>query len=85
MVKNSENSQPADLKDIQFLMNNFKQDAEWYGQRITKYLIENESDYPLYRANSDSDDIRPIGNNFTSSLYLGDDCDDGDCLKNLIK
>jgi len=86
MVKNSENSQPADLKEIQFLMNNFKQDAEWYAERITKYLIKNESSYPLYRANSDLDDIRPIGNNFTSSLFLGDDgCDEGDCLKNLIK
>lgn len=84
MVKNSENSQPADLKDIQFLMDNFKQSAEWYAQRVTKYLVRLDSSYPLYRANSDSDDIRPNTNNFTSSLFLGDDCDD-DCLKNLIK
>lgn len=83
MVKNSENSQPADLQEIQFLMNNFKQKAEWYAERITKFLIDNESTYPLFRSNSDIDQIQPNKTNFTSSLYLGDDCDD--CLENLIK
>lgn len=86
MVKNSENSQPADLKEIQFLQNSFKQNAEWYAERITKFLIDNDATYPLYRSNSDIDQIQPNNSNFTSSLYLGDDdCEDVDCLKNLIK
>ena len=83
MVKNSENSQPADLQEIEFLMNSFKQKAEWYAERITKFLIDNESTYTLYRSNTDIDQIQPNNSNFTSSLYLDDDCDE--CLKNLIK
>lgn len=85
MVNSSENAQPADLKEIQFLMNNFKQKAEWYAERTTKYLIENESTYPLFSGgNSTSDSILPNKSNFTSSLYLDNDSDD-DCFKNLIK
>jgi hypothetical protein len=83
MVKSSENSQPADLKEIQYLENKFKQNAEWYAERTTKFLVDNNSTYTLYDANSDIDEIKPNKSNFTSSLYLGDDCDD--CLENLIK
>lgn len=84
MTSNSENSQPANLEEIQKLQADFKNKAEWYAERTTKFLRENESDYPNYFASTiNSDDILPNGQNFTSSLWLDDDCDE--CKDNLYK
>lgn len=76
MVRSSENSQGASLEEIQFEISRWKQKAEWQAQRITDYLIENNTDYPLYyNGNNEGDTLKPLKNNFTSSLYLGgDDC-----------
>lgn len=69
--KNSENSQPADLSEINMLMEKFKNEAEWYAERITKYLIENETSYPLYsNAGSGVDTINPNNTNYTCEFYL---------------
>jgi hypothetical protein len=70
MVKNSENSAAADLSEIKFLMDKWKNNAEVYAQRTTNFLKANTTTYPLYIANSDCDDIQPNKNNDTSSLFL---------------
>ena len=73
-VNSSENSQSASLDEIQWLMDKWRNNAEWYGQQATKFLRE-ESDstnYPLYLENDDCYKIKPIKNNFTSGLYLGE-------------
>jgi hypothetical protein len=75
MVKNSENSQPADLTEIQYLMDKWKNNAEAYAQRATNFLIRYSTTYPLYLANFESDEIKPNMNNYTSGLFL----DGGDC------
>lgn len=72
MIKNSENSQPADLSEIKFLMDRWKNNAEMYAQRATNYLKEHTDTYPLYLLNEDCDDIQPNSNNYTTSIYLGD-------------
>lgn len=76
MVKNSENSQPADLQEIKFLMDKWKNNAEVYAQRTTNFLRNNTDTYPLYIANTDCDDIKPNKNNFQSSIFLDDDSDE---------
>jgi hypothetical protein len=70
MVKNSENSAAADLSEIKFLMDKWKNNAEVYAQRTTNFLKANTTTYPLYIANNDCDDIQPNKNNYTSSLFL---------------
>lgn len=73
MKKNSENSQPAELNEINMLMDKFKNEAEWYAERITKYLIENSADYPLYEnAGTGVDTINPNNTNYTCDIYLGE-------------
>jgi hypothetical protein len=84
MTSNSENSQPASLEEIQKIQNDFKNKAEWYSEMCTKFLRENSSTYTNYFANTvNSDDLVPNGQNFTTTIYLDDDCDE--CKKNLYK
>jgi hypothetical protein len=71
--KTSENSETSTLNDLFSLMEYYKNKAEWYAQRITDYLIEYITDYPLYNnAGSGVDIIQPNGTSFQSSIYLGD-------------
>ena len=78
MVKTSENSSAADLEEIKWLMDKWKNTAEDYAQRCTKYLKAHTTTYPLFLSNSDCDDIKPNKNNYTTSIYLGDDLSDED-------
>ena len=73
MSKSSENSTPADLSEIKFLMDKWKNNAELYAQRTTIFLRNNTDTYPLYLTNVEPEEIRPNRNNFTAGLYLGDD------------
>jgi hypothetical protein len=70
LVKNSENSTPADLQEIQYLMDRWKNNAELYAERATKFLCANTTTYPLYTLNPDSDDIKPNKTNYTNGLFL---------------
>jgi hypothetical protein len=71
--KTSENSETSSLNDLFSLMEYYKNKAEWYAQRITDYLIEFITDYPLYNnAGSGVDIIQPNGTSFQSSIYLGE-------------
>lgn len=74
MINSSESSSSADLNEIQWLMDKWRNNAEWYAQQATKFLRE-ESDsttYPLYLENDECYKIKPNKNNFTSGLYLGE-------------
>ena len=86
MVKNSENSQPASLEEVQDMYNYWKQKAEWQSERATKFLRENAttSVYADYYAQVvTSDDILPNSTNFTTSIFLDDNEDS--CRDNLFK
>lgn len=76
-----ENNEAADLDSLLRLMDYWKDKAEWYSERITKYLSENESSYPLYANPGDGvDTINPNGTNYSTNIYLGNDsgcCFDG--------
>ena len=69
-----ENNEAADLDSLLRLMDYWKDKAEWYSERITKYLCENDSSYPLYSNPGDGTDIiQPNGTNYTTNMYLGND------------
>lgn len=79
--KESDNSTASDLDEIKFLRQNVRDTAEYYSQRITNYLIANQSSFPEYTSNNDSDDIRPNKSSYFNGIYLsglnGSNCDFG--------
>ncbi len=86
MVRNSENSQPASLEEVQEMYDYWKNKAEWQAERATKFLREEASTtvYADYYAQVvTSDDILPNSTNFTTSIFLDDDRDS--CRDNLFK
>lgn len=70
MVKNSENSQSIDFNEMRWLMDKWKNDAEWYAEQTTKYLVQYSSSYPLYLANTTCDKIQPNSSNYQTGIYL---------------
>lgn len=73
VTMSSENSQPADLTSIIQLTQRFKDKAQVYAQRVTDYLCENSSSYPLYHnPGSGIDVIHPKNNNYSTGWYMGD-------------
>lgn len=69
--KSSENSEPSELNEVNYLRQNVRDDAEYYSDRITKFLKANLETYPEYNTgNSEYDDIRPSRKNFFNGLYL---------------
>ena len=74
MEKSSDNSQPVDQVDVIRLMDRNRDKAEFFSERLTKYLIENVSDYPLFdNPGSAYDTVRPNYNNYTIGWVLGDE------------
>lgn len=78
MVKSSDNSAAADLSEIQFLMDKWKNNAEFYAERVTKYLRANIASYPLFLSYTNMNDIRPNKTNYTCSLFLDNGLSDED-------
>jgi len=80
-VQNADNMNPASLEEIGFLMNNAKNKAEWYAERLTKYLMSNQTLFPSYlnQINSNIDTIYAKRTNYTSGMALcGTGCCKGD-------
>jgi len=70
--RNSGESTPLTLNEIQALTDKMKNDAEWYCERITKYLQENQALFPLYQNPSGKiDTIIPAGTNYNTGMALG--------------
>ena len=80
--KNSENATTVDLDEVRRLMDRFKDKAEYYSERITKYLQQNQASFPLYyNPGSGIDTIYPRNTNYTTGLFLGNSLppDEPDC------
>jgi hypothetical protein len=69
--QSGDNAQPAQLDVVQTLRDEHKDKAEWYSERLTRYLQENSSSYPQYEANTDGDDIQPDRDNYDIAIYTG--------------
>ena len=71
--KDSDNSDPIDESEVIRLMDRNKDKAEYFSERVTKYLLANESDYPLFNnPGSDCDTVIPNRNNYTTGWNLDD-------------
>ena len=72
LKKTSENSDVPSISELFDVMEYYKNKAEWYAQRITNYLIENDVDYPLYdNPGNGADTIHPNSTSYSNSIYLG--------------
>lgn len=79
-VKNTDESSPISTEESIRLMARLKDKAEWYAERITKYLITNHVSYPLYiNPGSTVDTVHPSRSNYTSGMWLGDERGSCDC------
>jgi len=74
----SETTQAISLEEVKRLMDSFKNKAEYYSERCSKFLLENQTTYPLINnAGTGVDVIQPNDTNYTTGWFLGgkDDCD----------
>ena len=70
--KNSDNSTAIDLDEAIHLKGKFRNIAEYRTERLRLYLVENESDYPLfYNPGSAVNTIHPKNISFSQGWYLG--------------
>jgi hypothetical protein len=71
-TRSSENASPASLNDLLKLEERFKDNAQWYSQRITNYLLANHTLYPLYLSPGNTiDTIIPKKTMYSTGMYLG--------------
>jgi len=83
--QNSENSTSADLNEVNFLRDDVRNKAEYFRERLTKYLQANTTKFPMYFGGVvDASTIVPKRNNYYSGIYTGrgrggkcDDCGNG--------
>jgi hypothetical protein len=72
-TRTSENSNPIDIDQLSKVAGFYKDKAEYYGNRLTDYLRENNTTYPLYDNPGDGlDVIHPKSTQFMSGFYFGD-------------
>lgn len=68
--KNSDNAVSVDLETLKQIREEYKDKAENYLQDLILFIKANVTDYPLYTANTEIDEKQPIGNGYTSPIYL---------------
>ncbi len=70
MVNSSENGQSIDFNEMRWIMDKWRNDAEWYSEQATKFLRQYPDVYPLYWANTTCDKIQPNKTNYTTGINL---------------
>jgi hypothetical protein len=85
MVKNSENSQAADTRDLLMLMDRWKIKAEQYAELLTKYLKFNSSLFPKYYDVS-CEGLNASDTNYTTGIDLDSDiyAKEEECKRTII-
>ncbi len=64
----SDNTLPSTMEELKYIREEVKNMAEFWSQRIIKYLCDNSTLYPLYSASSD--DMNPSAGQYDSDIYL---------------
>ena len=73
--KSGENQENPSMQDMIDVANRYKARAEFYKQRLIKYLKQKNALYPNYlNFGSGIDSIKPDNEGYTVSMYLGDAC-----------
>lgn len=69
--RTSTESTAMNVDEITRLMDRTKSDAEWYSERVTRYLVENRNDYPLFNSPTVAiDTIYPNATNYRVGMVL---------------
>jgi len=79
-TKSSDNSDPVELNELQYLRGTVRDIAEYLSQRITDYLKANPDTFPLYlNPGNTCDTIRPNSSSYFNGIFLHDtdDCNEG--------
>jgi len=72
--KSGDNTENPSMQDMIDVANRYKTRAEFYKQRLIKYLRQNQSSFPTYlNFGSGIDAIRPDANGYSVSMWLGDE------------
>jgi len=73
-VQNADNMNPASLDEIRAIEDRARNKAEFYAERLTKFLLSNPTIYPSYLTQTDPniDTLYPKRTNYTSGMVLGD-------------
>jgi hypothetical protein len=73
LVGTSEEAQPADLNELKFLRSSILDIAQFYGERMREFLVDNESSFPEY-VNYDENYMAPNKRNtYSQGLYIPKD------------
>jgi hypothetical protein len=71
--KTGENQESPSMQDMIDVANRYRARAEFYKQRLIKYLKQNNALYPNYlNFGSGIDSIKPDNEGYTVSMWLGD-------------
>jgi hypothetical protein len=70
--KTGDNTELPSMSDLADVSNKYRVRAEWYAERLNKYLKQNSSIYPEYESPGDGlDTIVPENVSYTMPVYLG--------------
>lgn len=70
--KNSDNSNPSTLENVQYLRNTVRDTAEFLSTRIREYIINNQGQFPEYFNPAPNVlSIKPSQNNYFGGIYTG--------------
>lgn len=73
--KSSENTINTDPQEIINEVNRYKKKADFYGQKMADYLLQNHTLFPEYDSpGTGIDTILPEVNAYETTFYMGDDC-----------
>lgn len=67
----SDNTYLPSLKDMQFVIQNYENKANFYGNRMSDYLRANRSKYPEYCKIDSCADMRSDNGAYNTGIYLG--------------
>lgn len=72
--KSSDNTDMPSMQDLIDIANRYRARAEFYKQRLIKYLKQNQTLYPLYlNFGAGIDAIQPDNDAYRALIWLGDD------------
>ena len=71
VTKHSEESQAVGIREMEYMRNQIKNNAEFYDSRIVEYIKNNVNDFMEYYTTSGTNRIRAKSNVYFGGLYLG--------------
>jgi hypothetical protein len=72
VTQNSDNQQPVSQRELELIEQKWGRMAEFYGKRLSGYLMEFNTSYPLWMSgNNNAQDIQSRELGYNTGIYLG--------------